>query len=875
MVISHVGFFACSAMHYGSCPFCHVIFTDEASQYSHLIESPPCVQIEGEEPGHNNVAPSAISANNIPGGPKLDFKAPNTSALSGQDAANDIPMNDALNLFTMLRDGAMLGSYLKKFSDLIESTKPSIELPGWSRCLLCKEFKRDEEMQEHQTAEQHQQKKYEKVKQLLSVVLADQAGVQVDACPHHYTVDKELTIDVKIFNRSSRDQTLTAVSLLDNSPGFCSCSAMLKKPLVIHPYSSHGFYYGCSVNFSLKHFGVYRQYVILKFDSFTIVKRIFVNHFDRSTKFAYIEASIAAAVSSRRECDDCKVVYASEAEFQSHVNSQEHLLRVSKNRQTSNNRCIPPETNAAAQSPHSSQVPTSSTTTRSAVQAPVNKAIHAGNYDLGWKIKEGNDKNFAFANEIMEPHQRVLNNAIMGHLVPPQPCKLRMADAVESFESFKKNPQKIYCTLCKQAVSKEDVDRHRGSGDHRAYARQKIIQTMWEEITRDAKHKLTVQIDSRSRSATLGQPVSFIFTIKNLRDDQTRTLYCVASLDPVVHSQFPNLPRIQHVPIAPCRQLEQTVTVTPSSVGQHVYYIVFMFDDFQIVHEITVAVNTALDKVQNQVCGILNKLSLDNFETLSTQLIDLIRANASFGRDLLVSVATIIFNKAVSEVNLCGMYSDLCRKVAVDVANMTGFEEQNEKYEAQVAEEQQKKKASKHPFRHVLLQQCQEEFERGVEGVDKLVKVQNDQRRRMLGNIAFIGELFKKGMMGENIMNGCVTLLIGDPQNPHDNNIEYLCNLLTRIGQKMDRPKARTTVDPYSDLSIINSSFDSLKKVSTNKNLSQRIRIQCLELIDLRKNNWVPSRKQDEVTTIEPQIEHNQSEEKKDNAWKTIKSKRK
>lgn len=55
-------------------------------------------------------------------------------------------------------------------------------------------------------------------------------------------------------------------------------------------------------------------------------------------------------------------------------------------------------------------------------------------------------------------------------------------------------------------------------------------------------------------------------------------------------------------------------------------------------------------------------------------------------------------------------------------------------------------------------------------------------KKRMLGNITFIGELFKIHMLGERIMHDCITRLLGDIKNPNEDDIEALCRLMTSIG---------------------------------------------------------------------------------------------
>ncbi|KAG8391467.1 hypothetical protein BUALT_Bualt01G0190800 [Buddleja alternifolia] len=69
------------------------------------------------------------------------------------------------------------------------------------------------------------------------------------------------------------------------------------------------------------------------------------------------------------------------------------------------------------------------------------------------------------------------------------------------------------------------------------------------------------------------------------------------------------------------------------------------------------------------------------------------------------------------------------------------------------------------------------------------------QARRRLGNIRLIGELYKKRMLTERIMHECINKLLGQHQNPDEENIEALCTLMSTIGEMIDHPKAKNHMD--------------------------------------------------------------------------------
>lgn len=74
---------------------------------------------------------------------------------------------------------------------------------------------------------------------------------------------------------------------------------------------------------------------------------------------------------------------------------------------------------------------------------------------------------------------------------------------------------------------------------------------------------------------------------------------------------------------------------------------------------------------------------------------------------------------------------------------------------------------------------------------EELEEARDIARRRSLGNIKFIGELFKLKMLTEAIMHDCVVKLL---KNHDEESLECLCRLLTTIGKDLDFEKAKVGV---------------------------------------------------------------------------------
>lgn len=238
---------------------------------------------------------------------------------------------------------------------------------------------------------------------------------------------------------------------------------------------------------------------------------------------------------------------------------------------------------------------------------------------------------------------------------------------------------------------------------------------------------------------------------------------------------------------------------------------------------------------QRLIKGILNKLTPQNFDKLFEQVHEASIDSAT----TLTAVISQIFDKALMEPTFCETYAKFCVQLAADLPEFTEDDE-------------------KITFKRVLLNKCQEEFERGEreqeeaekieeEGEVKLTPEEREEkrlkaRRRMLGNIRFIGELYKKSMLTERIMHECIKKLLGDYQNPDEEDVEALCKLMSTIGVIIDHVKAKEHIDAY---------FKRMENLSNNMKLSSRLRFMLKDVIDLRRNGWLERRKVEGPKKIE------------------------
>lgn len=128
-------------------------------------------------------------------------------------------------------------------------------------------------------------------------------------------------------------------------------------------------------------------------------------------------------------------------------------------------------------------------------------------------------------------------------------------------------------------------------------------------------------------------------------------------------------------------------------------------------------------------------------------------------------------------------------------------------------------------FRHLLLNSCKAEFDaRADHKIDK---------RKSLGNIKFIGELCKLGIVTKPIMFACMNQLIKKKQDLEEmaEDLECLCQILRTCGHVLDSDPARTLMNQY---------FDRMELIAQTAGLPIRIKFMLRDIIELRKSMWIP-----------------------------------
>ncbi len=184
---------------------------------------------------------------------------------------------------------------------------------------------------------------------------------------------------------------------------------------------------------------------------------------------------------------------------------------------------------------------------------------------------------------------------------------------------------------------------------------------------------------------------------------------------------------------------------------------------------------------------LLNKLSKDNFETVSKAILH----DMSFSPSLLNELMKIIFMKATTEATYLEIYVRLCLQL---------FRKYNDKENKEMN------------FKKLLLMKCQKQFYKGQEHQEQERKsrresmngedpnggnpldsdfnrqmlyvfdkeeIKHRQKLQLFGNMRLIVELYLHGVIPEAIIITCMSALLDDLDT--DQSVELLCQTMQKI----------------------------------------------------------------------------------------------
>jgi len=216
------------------------------------------------------------------------------------------------------------------------------------------------------------------------------------------------------------------------------------------------------------------------------------------------------------------------------------------------------------------------------------------------------------------------------------------------------------------------------------------------------------------------------------------------------------------------------------------------------------------EEIVRSMKSILNKLTVEKFDSLSGQILDCGICTA-LHLELLIQE---IFDKATTQHHFIDMYADLCA-----LLNKSGIVD-----------------ATKANFKKILLNNCQASFEKHLTPPSNLAELDGEEKTaaaflykmQMLGNIRFVGALLVRKMLASKVMFAIMEEML---QDPTPEALETLAAFLMVVGPTFDN-------SDWVHGATLNAIFKQVETFARKASVSSRVRCLLKDVLDVRKAGW-------------------------------------
>ncbi|GEQ70398.1 hypothetical protein JCM33374_g4075 [Metschnikowia sp. JCM 33374] len=267
------------------------------------------------------------------------------------------------------------------------------------------------------------------------------------------------------------------------------------------------------------------------------------------------------------------------------------------------------------------------------------------------------------------------------------------------------------------------------------------------------------------------------------------------------------------------------------------------------------------EDIERKVNSSLNKLTLEMFEPITEDLLKIAKQSVwEEDAKTIKQVISLTFAKACDEPYWSSVYAQFCAKMLKEVPE--------EVKDVNTLTKTGEPATGGDLARRILLATCQVEYEKGW--VDKLPTNEDGSplepemmseeyyvmaaaKRRGLGLVKFIGNLYILNMLNDQVILHCLRDQSKNVVDPSEDSLENLAQLVKTVGPRFetsDRNRA-----------VLNMVYDNIQQILENCKLSSRIKFMLMDLQDLRRSSWKSMKKDAGPKTIK-EI-HNEAELKK------------
>lgn len=276
------------------------------------------------------------------------------------------------------------------------------------------------------------------------------------------------------------------------------------------------------------------------------------------------------------------------------------------------------------------------------------------------------------------------------------------------------------------------------------------------------------------------------------------------------------------------------------------------------------------EEVQRKMKSLLNKLTLEKFDPISSDIISI--ANQSQWETdgaTLKNVIEQIFLKACDEPYWSSMYAQLCGKIVKDM-------------NPEIRDENNEGKTGPKLVLHYLVARCHTEFEKGwsdklptnPDGTPLEPEMMSDEyyvlataKRRGLGLVRLIGFLYRLNLLTGKMMFECFRRLMKDlAENATEETLESLVELLTTVGGQFEKDSFSTGKGTLDGSILFDKLFQLLQGIIDEGKISNRIKFKLIDVRELREDKHWNSEKSNQGPKTIQQIHDEEEKARQDKA---------
>ena len=239
---------------------------------------------------------------------------------------------------------------------------------------------------------------------------------------------------------------------------------------------------------------------------------------------------------------------------------------------------------------------------------------------------------------------------------------------------------------------------------------------------------------------------------------------------------------------------------------------------------------TNIDNIKASILELLNKITISNYSEIKNNLLAIITKE----NEKQEKFVDIVFSKAITEPNYNRLYAKLCKDIDKNLVN--------------------KKEKTKSHMRIKLIDKCKKNFRAEFK----------NNKRIMVGNVAFIAELIKVQMISKKVGVQCINNLIDKflnqltPEHPlSDVYLECIITLTEKYGScilynQRNRIRNDDLTKFENDIDDIIKILNTIAEKKEEKNIPSFLYYRLINLIDKANSGWKPT----SAEKFEEEIKH-------------------